>query len=147
MGTWDHPPFRDLYYLLSFMFFNVYFWKREKKRQRVSRGGAEREGDTESQAGSRLWAIITESNAGLKITNREIMTWAKVRRPTDWATQAPLYILLYRISQPLGAEAWLTLSFPSPSDEHSAIIGFMWGPDSSLSSLLADAAALKRPKL
>ena len=52
-------------------------------------GGAEREGDTESEAGSRLWAVSTEPNAGLKPTNREIMTWAEVGRLTDWATQVP----------------------------------------------------------
>ena len=52
-------------------------------------GGAEREGDTESQAGSRLWAVSTEPDAGLELTDREIMTWAEVRRSTDWATQAP----------------------------------------------------------
>ena len=49
----------------------------------------EREGDTESEAGSRLWAVSTEPNAGLKPTNCEIMTWAKVRRSTDWTTQMP----------------------------------------------------------
>ena len=65
----------------------VYFW--ESKRQSVSGGGAEREGDTESEAGSRLWAVSTDPNTGLEPTNCEIMTWAKVRRSTDWATQAP----------------------------------------------------------
>ena len=44
----------------------------------MSRGGAEREGDTESKAGSRLWAVSTEPDAGFKPTNHEIMTWAKV---------------------------------------------------------------------
>ena len=53
-------------------------------------GGAEREGDTELEAGSRLWAISPEPDAGLELTNREIMTWAEVGRSTDWATQAPL---------------------------------------------------------
>ena len=53
-------------------------------------GGAEREGDTESEAGSRLWAVSTEPDAGLELTDREIMTWAEVGRSTDWATQAPL---------------------------------------------------------
>ena len=48
--------------------------EREKERQSVSRGGAEREEHTESEAGSRLRAISTESNAGLELTNREIMT-------------------------------------------------------------------------
>ena len=44
------------------------------ERQRVSGGGAEREGDTESEAGPRLSAVSTEPNVGLKPTNCEIMT-------------------------------------------------------------------------
>ena len=52
-------------------------------------GGAEREGDTEPEAGSRLRAVRTEPDVGLKLTSHEIMTWAEVRRLTDWATQAP----------------------------------------------------------
>ena len=52
-------------------------------------GGAEREGDTESEADSRLWAISTELDTGLELVNWEIMTWAKVRRLTNWATQGP----------------------------------------------------------
>ena len=40
----------------------------------MSRGGAEREGDTESEAGSRLRAISTEPDAGLKLKNCENMT-------------------------------------------------------------------------
>ena len=49
----------------------------------MSRGGAEREGDTESEAGSRLRAVSTEPDAGLKFTNGEIVTRAEVRRSTD----------------------------------------------------------------
>ena len=52
-------------------------------------GGAEREGDTESETGSRLWAISPEPDAGLELTDREIVTWAEVGHLTDWATQAP----------------------------------------------------------
>ena len=52
--------------------------------------GAEREQDTESEAGSRLWAVSTEPDAGLKLTSSDIMTWAKVGCLTDWATQALL---------------------------------------------------------
>ena len=37
-------------------------------------GGAEREGDTESEAGSRLTAISPEPNAGFKLTDHEIVT-------------------------------------------------------------------------
>ena len=55
----------------------------------MSAWGAEREEDKESEAGSRLHAVSTESNEGLKPTNREIMTWAEVQSLTDWATQAP----------------------------------------------------------
>ena len=49
----------------------------------MSRGGAEREGDTESEAGSRLQAVSTEPDAGLELTNCEIMAQAEVRRSTD----------------------------------------------------------------
>ena len=56
----------------------------------MNRGGAEREGDTESEAGSSLWAISPEPDVGLELTNHETVTWAEVGRPTDWATQAPL---------------------------------------------------------
>ena len=37
-------------------------------------GGAEREGDTESEIGSRLRAVSTEPDAGLKLADRDIMT-------------------------------------------------------------------------
>ena len=40
----------------------------------MSGGGAEREGDTESEAGSGLRAVSTEPDAGLELANREIMT-------------------------------------------------------------------------
>ena len=62
---------------------------REREKQSASRGGAEREGDTVSEAGSRLWAVSTEPDTGLELTNCQIMTWDKVGRLTDWATQAP----------------------------------------------------------
>ena len=40
----------------------------------MSWGGAERDGDTESKAGSRLPAVSTEPDAGLELMNPEIMT-------------------------------------------------------------------------
>ena len=40
----------------------------------MSGGGAEREGDTESEAGARLGTVGAEPDAGLELTNREIMT-------------------------------------------------------------------------
>ena len=52
-------------------------------------GESEREGVTESEAGPRLWAVSTEPDAGLELTDREITTWAEVGRSINWATQAP----------------------------------------------------------
>ena len=40
----------------------------------MSGEGEEGEGDTESEAGSRLRAASTEPNAGLELINHEIMT-------------------------------------------------------------------------
>ena len=85
-------PHRTLYLCiwdpLFLLLFNVYLFFRETERQSMSRGGAETEGDTESKAGSRRWAVSTESDEGLKPTNREIMTWAEIGHLTDWANQA-----------------------------------------------------------
>ena len=61
----------------------------------MSRGGAEREEDTESEARSGLWAVSTEPDTGLELMNRKNMTWAKVGRLTDWATQVPPYLFIY----------------------------------------------------
>ena len=46
--------------------------ERERQRQSVSRGGAEREGGTECEAGSRLPAVSAEPDTGLELTNPEI---------------------------------------------------------------------------
>ena len=53
----------------------IYFWQ----RQNASGLGAEREGDTEAEAGSRLWAVSTEPDVGLELTNREIcdLSWSQ----------------------------------------------------------------------
>ena len=64
----------------------IYFW--ERKTDSVSGEGAEREGNTESEAGSGLWAVSTEPDAALELMNCKIMTWAEVGHLTNWATQA-----------------------------------------------------------
>ena len=71
----------------------IYFWDRE--RQSMNRGGSEREGDTESEVGSRLRAVSKEPCAGLKLTDCEIMIWAEVGSSTDWATQEPLKLSIF----------------------------------------------------
>ena len=61
-------------------------------------GEEQREEDTESEAGSRLPAVSTEPDAGLQLTNGEIMTQAKFGRLTSWATKAPLICINYIIN-------------------------------------------------
>ena len=48
--------------------------ERERERESMSGKGAKREGDTECKAGSRVRAVSTEPDAGLELTNHEIMT-------------------------------------------------------------------------
>ena len=69
----------------------IYFRDRETEHQR----GRGTEPETESEASSRLWAVSTEPDAGLKLTDREIVTWAEVGHPTDWATRVPLCVSVY----------------------------------------------------
>ena len=45
-----------------------------RERENLTMGEAEREGDTESKAGSRLQAVSTEPDVGLELMNCEIMT-------------------------------------------------------------------------
>ena len=47
---------------------------RDRERQSVDGGGAEREGDTESKADSRLQAVSTEPDTGLELKDHRIMT-------------------------------------------------------------------------
>ena len=79
----------------NFFLMFVYFWRKE--RQSRSRGGAEREGDTESEAGSTLCSVSTEPDAGLEPKTREISTLAEVGCLTDWATQVPLPMVFSRL--------------------------------------------------
>ena len=62
------------FHKLFFSFFNVYLFLRERERQSVNGGGAEREGDIESEACSRLQAVSTEPDVGPELMDPEIMT-------------------------------------------------------------------------
>ena len=75
----------------------IIYFLRERETEREQGRVREREGDTASEADSRLWAVSTEPDVELELMNREIMTWAKVGHLTDWATQAPPHpsLLLY----------------------------------------------------
>ena len=61
----------------------------------AGKGQREKEGDPESDAGSKLQAVSTELGARLKLTNWEIVTSAEVRHLTDGATQVPLFRFIY----------------------------------------------------
>ena len=65
----------------------MFIFETERDRDSVSGGRAEGEGDTESEAGSRLWAISTEPDLGLELNK----PWdhALSQNLTYWATQAP----------------------------------------------------------
>ena len=66
--------------IFKFLKMFIYFWERDS----MSGEGAEREGDTESETGSRIWAVNTEPDSGLELMSHEIMTWAKlVAQPTE----------------------------------------------------------------
>ena len=47
---------------------------RDREKQSTSGGGAEREGETESEAGSRLGAVSTDLHVTFEPTNCEIVT-------------------------------------------------------------------------
>ena len=79
----------------SFLYVYLSLRERERERESVSRGGAEREGDTKSEAGSRVRPVSTEPHVGLELTNHEIVTWVEVGGLTDRATQAPRPGILY----------------------------------------------------
>ena len=89
-GSYDTKV--DLLFIY-FLFLNVYFWEGD----RVSAGEEQREGDAESEAGSRLWTLSTEPGVGLELVNREMTIWAEV-----WT--------LHRRSHPGAPEVYLLTS-------------------------------------
>ena len=95
------------FFILNFIL-NVYLFLRESETEHEWGRGWEREGDTESEAGSRLWAVSTEPDARLEPTVHEIMTWAEVG--SDWATQEPSRFILLKeiwvICQPLWVKCY-----------------------------------------
>ena len=57
----------------------MFILERERDRARAREGGQrEKEGDTESETGSKLCIDSAEPDMGLKLMNREIMTRAEV---------------------------------------------------------------------
>ena len=65
------PESSEVFFLNFFLMF-IFDRERERERERqsMSGGGAERRGDTESEAGSRLRAVGTGPDAGLEPTDQ-----------------------------------------------------------------------------
>ena len=63
-------------FLKLFLSFYLFIVDREKEREREGEGQRERDRE---RIPSRLCTVSTEPNAGLKLTNIEIMTWAKTK--------------------------------------------------------------------
>ena len=87
----------------------------------MSRAGAEREGDTESEAGSRPWAVSLEPDTGLELARWEIMTWAEVGRPTWWAAQVPQGLIFFNSGKSCGIVSKITTSSPLPPPPPSSL--------------------------
>ena len=51
----------------------IFIFERERERQSARRGVAEKEGDAEWEAGSKLRAVSTEPHVRLEPTNHEIV--------------------------------------------------------------------------
>ena len=62
------PPY--LIIIIIIIIINIYLLLRDRERQSMNMGGAERGGDTESEVGSRLHTVSTEPEP----MNCEIMT-------------------------------------------------------------------------
>ena len=60
-----------LFYFLTFFKFVCFLKERDTERERGR--GREKEGDTDSEAGSRLQVVSTEPDAGLELTECEIV--------------------------------------------------------------------------
>ena len=78
-----------LYYKIVLMFI-----VETERETGANRGGSEREGDTEAEAGSRVWAVSTEPNMGLELPTREIMTWAEIGRLLTEPPRCPLFYVI-----------------------------------------------------
>ena len=67
----------------NFLFQCLFTFLRERERDSESWGGADREGDTEWEAGSRPCAVSTEPDSGFEPADRETMTRVEAGHLTD----------------------------------------------------------------
>ena len=75
---WTQPTFPDIIFHFFLIFLKFIYFEREKERESARAEEGQREKERESQAGS----VPSAPNAGLKLTNCEIVTWAESKSPT-----------------------------------------------------------------
>ena len=94
----EMPGVLVLFYFFIKTFFNVYLFLRERQRQSVSRGGAER---GRHRIRSRLRALSCRHRVRPRGSNsRAMRSWPEVRCLTDSTTQAPLGCACFRQRTP-----------------------------------------------
>ena len=81
----------------NFFLMSIYFWETQRGRER---------GRWRTQ--SKLCTDSSEPGVWPKATYPEVITWVKVGRPTNWATQVPPNKLILK-SLVIGAPEWLSL--------------------------------------
>ena len=96
------------------IFFNVYLFLRDREKPSMNGGGSETEGDTESEAGSRLWAVSTEPDAGGARTHGPRDHDPRQRRMLNWLSHpgAPSLFslstfLFLPVTHPIITSTWL----------------------------------------
>ena len=103
LGFWDephlartYPPLQQevefhLLQLTNTFLKHLFIFERQTEHEWGR--GREREGDTESEAGSRLRAVSTEPDMGLELMGREIMTFLPSSAPFSFFLAIPLILV------------------------------------------------------
>ena len=95
-----------------------------RETERASWGGAERQGERESQAGS----VLSAHSLTRGSKSRTMRSWPELEPRagclTDWATQAPPFVVLKNEFQSIAATQYMSLMY----------LG--WSPNSALSSMI-----------
>ena len=78
----------------------MFIFETERESTSAQAGEGQREGDTESETGSRLRAVSTEPDAGLELTDCEIVTWLKSDASPTGPPRRPLATISFQTNSP-----------------------------------------------
>ena len=79
------PPSYSRHHLIQRIFFNLYVFLRERDRERAWVGEGQREKETDSEAGFRLWAVSTRGRCP-GLNSRAVRSWPEPKldaQPTE----------------------------------------------------------------